>query len=184
MTQTINPAVAIDLAAIRARDSQASPGPWRWSGNVDNADQFSLSTWAPGRGRCTIMGTVDEPCSESDLSRADREDMLGEDLDDERWAEHVESYLTDPYTGETRTKTRLAFAQDGFLIAAEDIAVYEVAPNATRRSDPAVYRGDIVGFRNADAEFIAHARADVSILLAEVDRLTAEVEALRTGTPS
>jgi len=43
------------------------------------------------------------------------------------------------------------------------LAIYQVAPEATSRHDPNhnVYRGDIIGFRHPDAEFIAAARADV-----------------------
>lgn len=52
---------------------------------------------------------------------------------------------------------------------ADELAVFEVCRDATRRSDRRVYRGDIVGFRHPDAEFIAHARQDVDVLLAAVD---------------
>jgi len=60
-----------------------------------------------------------------------------------------------------------------FVKDTESLAVYEVAPAATSRKDSRVYRGDIVGLRHPDAEFIAHSRGDVDFLLAEVDRLRA-----------
>lgn len=53
--------------------------------------------------------------------------------------------------------------------------VYEVAPAATRRDDPRVYRGDIVDIRHPDAQLIAHAPQDIDDLLAEIDRLNAEL---------
>lgn len=43
------------------------------------------------------------------------------------------------------------------------------------------YRGDIVRLENADAEFIAHSRADVEALVAEVERLRAENASLAHG---
>ena len=49
-----------------------------------------------------------------------------------------------------------------------EIPVYEVCRAATSRDDPRVYRRDIVGYRNPDAEFIAHAPDDIAYLLAEL----------------
>jgi hypothetical protein len=77
--------------------------------------------------------------------------------------------------------------QDGdyfLLTPASDLAIYEVAPKATHRNDVNwnVYRGDIIGFRSPDAEFIAHARQDVDDLLTVVAKLTAENEALKEQT--
>ena len=51
-------------------------------------------------------------------------------------------------------------AHNGTYRKAVDIAVLEVP-----------YRDDVVALRNADAEFIAHSRADVEALIAEVERL-------------
>ncbi|HEY9410301.1 MAG TPA: hypothetical protein VIP77_12030 [Jiangellaceae bacterium] len=56
---------------------------------------------------------------------------------------------------------------------ADDLAVFEVCREAKRRNDPRVYRGDIVGFRHPDAEFIANARQDVDDLLARIDAVEA-----------
>jgi hypothetical protein len=61
------------------------------------------------------------------------------------------------------------------MVKACEAPVYEVAPTATSRDDPRVYRADISGLRNADAEFIAASRQDVTDLLAEVRRLRALV---------
>lgn len=69
---------------------------------------------------------------------------------------------------------RPKFVTDGFYVNdVNSLAVYEVAPAATSRQDPRVYRADIIGLRHPDAEFIANSRADVDFLLAEVDRLRA-----------
>lgn len=54
--------------------------------------------------------------------------------------------------------------------------VWEVAPDATSDDDPRLYRHTIRSIRNPDAEFIAHSRQDVDDLLAEIDRLNAELE--------
>ena len=43
------------------------------------------------------------------------------------------------------------------MAKAQHLAVFEVAPEATNINDPAVYRDDIIGFRNVDARCIAKA---------------------------
>ena len=58
-----------------------------------------------------------------------------------------------------------------FMVDADTMPIYEVSPDSTRRGDPRVYRGDIIGIRHPDAIFIANAHGDVDDLLAEVDRL-------------
>jgi hypothetical protein len=64
--------------------------------------------------------------------------------------------------------------RDGIFMAdAEDYAVYEVCRDALSRADRRVYRGDIVGFRHPDAEFLAGARQDVDDLLAILDQVAA-----------
>lgn len=60
---------------------------------------------------------------------------------------------------------------------AEHLAVYEVCPEAECRSDPRVYRGDIIGLLHPDAEFIASARQDIADLLAYVAHLEQEASA-------
>lgn len=64
------------------------------------------------------------------------------------------------------------------MVKASEVPVYEVAPKASSRDDPRVYRADISGFRNPDAEFIAHARQDVTDLLAEVGRLREQLSTI------
>lgn len=68
------------------------------------------------------------------------------------------------------------FIEEAFWMKdAAELAVFEVCRDATSPHDPRLYRHDIVGFRHADATFIAAARADVATLLAEVDRLSARL---------
>jgi hypothetical protein len=55
--------------------------------------------------------------------------------------------------------------------ATETRVQFEVSPDATHRTDPRVYRGDIIGIRHPDAEFIAHAREDINYLLARIREL-------------
>ena len=59
------------------------------------------------------------------------------------------------------------------LQTASEVPIFEVCRSATSRDDQRVYRGDLVGFRNADAEFIASARQDVDDLLARIDAVEA-----------
>ena len=62
------------------------------------------------------------------------------------------------------------------LQTASEVPVSEVCRSATSRDDHRVYRGDLVGFRNADAEFIANARQDVDDLLAMIDAVRERAE--------
>lgn len=71
------------------------------------------------------------------------------------------------------------FAVDGLMHKADGMVVYEVAPDATSRKDPKVYRADITSIKHPDAEFIASSRADVDWLVAEVERLRAAVNQSR-----
>ena len=56
-------------------------------------------------------------------------------------------------TGAVRN-ARLTLMEDLMLVYARDRAIYEVAPSATSRKDPKVYRADIIGLRHPDAEII------------------------------
>lgn len=73
---------------------------------------------------------------------------------------------------------RPRFAEDLMMVDADKRAVYEVAKAATSRLDPRVYRADISSIDHPDAVFIAHARADIPALLAEVGSLRAKLAAV------
>lgn len=64
----------------------------------------------------------------------------------------------------------------GWMVKASERPVFEVCRSATKRTDDRVYRGDVVGFRNADATFIAHSRQDVDDLLAVIDQIRERAE--------
>ncbi|MEV6226522.1 hypothetical protein AB0L88_01365 [Saccharopolyspora shandongensis] len=154
---------------IKARRDAATPGEWHWAGNLDNGDPY-LATWTPGLGRCVVMGHLRVE------RRADDPRLQGiHEFADEQEARAIRrDFLRDRYN-EPRTDDRLCFT-DGdpplrTLVPARDQAVFEVAPNATSRKDPAVYRADIAGIRNPDARFIEHSRGDVDWLIGEVERL-------------
>lgn len=66
------------------------------------------------------------------------------------------------------------FQGDGLMEKAQDLAIYEVCPGATERADKRVYRGNIVGIRHPDAEFIAASREDIPFLLSEINKLNTE----------
>lgn len=57
------------------------------------------------------------------------------------------------------------------LVKGSELARFQVCPEATSAKDPRVYRTTLIGFRNPDADFIAHARADVDALIARVHEL-------------
>ncbi len=63
------------------------------------------------------------------------------------------------------------YRADGRYRGGEDMPIFEVCPYALRRDDPRVYRGDIIGLRHPDAEFMACARQDIDDLLAYIAEL-------------
>lgn len=165
---------ALDLAAIRERVEKATEGPWHWAGNTDTGEPY-LATWLPGLGRCSVLAIGEEARKttgrEADRVRADAEEFSLGDPE-----EAVENWATDRF-GEPIKDPRLWFFTDLMADPARDHVVYEVAPNAMTREDPKVYRADITGIRHPDAEFIAHARTDVPLLLAALDEATGRAEA-------
>jgi hypothetical protein len=68
---------------------------------------------------------------------------------------------------------------DGLMDRATNpgVAIFEVCRDCLDPKDSRVYRDDIVGFRNGNAEFIAAARQDVDDLLAYIDDLHSQLEA-------
>ncbi|MEV0085230.1 hypothetical protein [Saccharopolyspora sp. NPDC050642] len=161
------------LAEIKARAEKAAPGPWHWAGNTDTGDPY-LANWRPGYGRCDVMSRVRVERTEKDRALVNSlEDVPEEDVRDV-----IDNYLYDGFGG-LRHDERLAFSTDMRMKPARDMAVYEVAPQATSRDDQRVYRADVIGIRHPDATFIEHSRADVDWLVAEVDRLRAAITAVR-----
>jgi len=94
-------------------------------------------------------------------------------LDDARH-DAITEYLTDEY-GEPRTEDRLALTVGHWYQPVRDLVVFEVAPDATDREDPRVYRADVVGIRHPVAVFLEHAKADIDHLLAENAALRARL---------
>ncbi|ALG07643.1 hypothetical protein [Kibdelosporangium phytohabitans] len=146
------------LDEIKARAAAATPGPWMWEGNTDTR-HISLATkyW----GRWVVMGfrrwgmQGAQPMFAQGRKPGPIEDRKGD------WG---------PFTN----------GEPGTLADAEHLARYEVCPTATSRKDQRVYRADLTGIRNPDAEFIAHSRADVEWLLSEVERLRGQLDVLGT----
>lgn len=161
------------LDEIKTRADAASSGPWHWAGNTDTGDPY-LANWVPGYGRCEVMGHTRIERSPEDRALVDSlADVPPGDVPDV-----VDNYLYDAFGGQ-RCDERLVFNTDDLLVPARDLAIYEVAPTAETRDDPRVYRADVIGIRHPDAEFIAHSRADVDWLVAEVERLRTAVAAVR-----
>jgi len=184
------------LAEIREREQRATPGPWAWRGNTDNGDPYLTSRGyrevAKPDGTTVrhhagdVLGHIPVEVTRDDALRRGighpdglpEPEIPGEPAEtyDKRrdaaigaaQAAAVEDYLTDEY-GNPRTEHRMAFCTDWLYTDARKLVVFEVAPGVTDRADPRVYRADITGIRHPDAEFIAHAREDVSRLLSAVE---------------
>jgi hypothetical protein len=97
------------------------------------------------------------------------------DFPDDQRDDLLQDFLLDE-SGNPRTDARLAFAVNGSMCPARDLAVFEVAPSATERTDPRVYRADISAIRHPDAEFIAAAPQYVRALLDLVDTLHTKLQ--------
>ena len=141
------------LAEIEAREQAATPGEWAWFGNTDT-QQIYLAT--KRYGRMYVMGF-------------------------RRWGlQSAQPTFCIDRTWKPNPQSSDDFGYDGWIASAHELASrivrYEVAPNAVSRDDSRVYRADLIGIKNPDAEFIAHSRKDVADLLAEVKRLQAELE--------
>lgn len=144
-TETERPVLSA-LDEIRERERTATPGPWRWWGNT-GSQRLALAT--RGWGGQFVM-----TFQRFGMQSAQPAFAVGR------------TWKPDP-------KSEWDF-QPGRLTPASDLAVYEVAPDATSRDDKRVYRADIAGIRHPDAEFIAHAREDIRVLLAGYDVLLDE----------
>lgn len=175
------------IKEIEARAAAASPGPWMWRGNVDHDDP-TLCRIKQGWGRIEVLRHYPRTRKADDPAAKQYDDYLRDisihdagtgELRSYTEAERAElvriEYLEDEH-GEPRTDPRLAFVdqEHWHALDARDLAIFEVCPTAANRQDPRVYRADIVGVRHPDAEFIAHSREDIDVLLA----LLAQVEAL------
>lgn len=115
---------------IRARLKAATPGPWRWFGDMSHGGSPYLA--AKHSGRKFVM-------------KFWRNGMQG---------------------------AQPVFQGSDGMVPGKDLAIYEVWPTATDdASDPRLYRHDIVGFRNPDADLIAHAPEDIRYLLELVEKL-------------
>lgn len=134
------------IDAIRAREQAATPGPWRWYGNTATQD---LALTTVGLGTSYVMRFA-----RWGMRNAQPLFAVGR-----KWG-------ANPKHGD------LEISPHGRMTPAGHMPVYEVAPDATSRTDPRVYREDLTGIRHPDAEFIAHAREDIRLLLAFVDRLS------------
>ncbi len=168
MTTDTTETPAERLAAIQARHEAATGESWHWSGNTDTGEPY-LATWIPGAGRCSVLAIGHEERSTTgrEAERV-RDDAVEYSLGDPD--ELVNDWAHDRF-GQPARDPRLWFFTDLMADPAREHVVYEVAPAATTREDPKVYRADIVDIRHPDAQFIAHARADVPWLLDRVRQL-------------
>jgi len=164
-------------AAICARAAAATGKTWHWAGNTDLGSPY-LATWIPGAGRCQVLSLVDhEREVDSDEGRKAREDLS----DYYDTAEALDAAMDE--WAEVRDTRLVLMGPDLMVQDARDLAVYEVAPEATSRQDRRVYRAEVSGIRHPDAEFIEHSRADIDYLLSENDRLREALAAAGQKVP-
>jgi hypothetical protein len=132
------------LAEIEQRLDHATPGPWRWFGNVDTHTLYlATAKW----GRQIVM----------DFRRWGMNGAQPEFVDGRAW---VPGDNGEP-----------DFVSGGRIVAAATRPVFEVERDAISRQDPRVYRGDLVGIRNGDAELLAHAGADLDWAIVRIKQL-------------
>jgi|GEM_PF-3194412 len=168
-----------DCDEIRARLAAATnAASWHWAGNTDMGEPY-LATWVSGAGRRVVLSIGHEDRSilgpAADRVRSSAEEYgLGDP------EQVVADWAVDSF-GEPMQDPRLQLIGDLALVDARDLAVYEVAPEATTREDPRVYRADVVGIRHPDAIFIASAGRDLTAVLTALDAAEAEVERLRAA---
>jgi hypothetical protein len=209
MTTTKTPAetsiterLAEALDPIRACEARATPGPWRWRGNTDIGDPYLTSTGKvidkDGRAHHAgdVLGHIPHEITRAEAERLVSLDSLPEPkigpLPPETWQEQYDAavealrqaeinrIVTDKY-GEPEKEWRLAFCTDWLYTEARELAIYEVAPGVTDRSDPRIYRADIAGIRHPDAVFIARSRQDLQRLLAAVEGVLEEAARAEHG---
>lgn len=158
--------VARALAALEG----TIPGPWFWHGNTDHNGDVGLCGRIPGLGVVDVLRTCQERRTEESLGKEWDQDA---DL-----ADYIsrEDYIADRMDGNPHRYLAFGREDAAFVEFGRDHAIYEVArnqglPDDTPRDHPKVYRADVVGVRNANAQFIADARTLVPGLLAEIERL-------------
>jgi hypothetical protein len=172
-----------DFKHLRELAEAATPGPWHWAGNTDTGEPY-LATWIPGAGRCQVLsiGSADRD-PEGPEAKSIRDSMIDCGYSEDDADDYVREWATDSF-GSPRRDPRLQFMTDLMCADARDLAIYEVAPDATSREDPKVYRADVVGIRHPDAAYLAAANPQTVIaLLDEIERLRGEVEWEYQGIP-
>ena len=155
----ITPDTRVD--EIRDRADRATAGPWSWFGNVDNDDVYLATVH---NGRRFVLRTIP-------VDRVAHEESVDNLIVGGMSREEAIAHLTEDAFGCKIQDHHLAVQADQHMRPLTDFAIFEVCPDAETRDDRRVYRADFHQTRHPDAEFIAHARADIDFLLDEVERL-------------
>lgn len=171
MTQQPQTATDLDLTRLRAVAEAATPGSWHWAGNTDTGEPY-LAARAPGMG-ASVLAIGWEPRSTSGRAADDVRSYAEESgLDPD---EAVDMWANDQYGGPIK-EPRLWFYRDHLAVEARAHVRYEVAPDATTREDPSVYRADITDVQLPDAQHIAtFDPATVLALLDEINDLRSRI---------
>jgi len=167
----------IRIDAIASHLASITPGPWWWGGNVDCGDVEILRRGKFGTESVLRMLDVDR--KPNDRRVAGIEEYFSDSHDPDGAAQAVEEFLFED-CGVPNKDPFMAFNVDGYMTPAKDLAVFEVCRDATSRSDRRVYRGDVVGVRHPDAEFIVAAPQYVRELLDIITELTDTISRLES----
>jgi hypothetical protein len=150
------------INAIASHLARITPGPWWWGGNVDCGDVEISTRGKFGTESVLRMLNVDR--KPNDRRVAGIEEYFSDSDDPDGAAQAVEEFLFED-CGVPNKDPFMAFNVDGYMTPAKDLAVYEVCRDATSREDRRVYRGDVVGIRHPDAQFIVDAPTYVRELI-------------------
>lgn len=189
-----------NLARWADLTAATTQGRWHWAGNIDIGEPY-LATWQPGLGRVTVLGVGSQERDRNSLAaervvsaalefsevrnpewfdpQDDEYDQVVAQYQEFREGE-LDKWAVDEY-GEPMRDPRLTLNVDGMLTNARDLAVFEVAPQATTREDPQVYRADITGIRHPDAEFIVAAPQIARATVSFADEVMSHLEGLEVS---
>lgn len=167
----------VDVDALTALLAAATSGPWTWAGNIDSGEPY-LASRAPGMG-ASVLAIGWEPRSTNGKAAEEvrsyaRESGMDEDIAVDMWAH-------DQY-GSPIKESRLWFYTDHLAVEARNLVTFEVAPQATSREDPAVYRADITGIRHPDAQLIVEVVNAAPRLLDEIRDLRSRLACVNEAT--
>lgn len=160
--------------------------PWFWRGNADYHNE-GIAGRVPGHGVVEVLTTTSitrqSDSREAQMYRADLRECF---QDEDRIEAEMERWLTDE-DGYSRADERLCLTgDDHMLVPVSDVPVFEVGrnqklPDDTPRSDPRIYRADIVDVNNTNGRLLVAAVNALPELIARIRDLEAQLETARSS---